>query len=177
MNVLEPTPESFGFRPADCNTAIFVAAERVFLSSLTDESDAPEPLYKRDQVLENPDAFYFPVGWIGCSGHLVSKSQLRLISFGSYIGPGAHIWAYYQGISMGPLGKNRQNNLRILKVSDIEKTVGVLKQFLSPRWVDSHLVPRFASLPVDIEKVDLYFGIGGLLEAKMGNWFDFEVST
>jgi hypothetical protein len=61
-------------------------------------------------------------------------------------------------------------------VSDLEKTVGVLKQFLSARWVDSHLVPRFTSLPIDIEKVDLYFVIRGLLAARMGNWFDFEVS-
>lgn len=157
------------------DSAAFALAEKLFLSTLSGDF-ASEFVYDRNQVRENDDSFYFPVGWIGCSGHLVSKNPLRLISFGSYIGPEAHIWAYYAGISLAPLGKDRKNKLKILFINDHENTIRVLKTFLDSSWLARDLVPRLSSLPVEISDVDLYFGIRGLLEAKENDWFRFEVT-
>lgn len=171
-----PAPADFGFRAADTEAAAFREAEAIFLSSLSSERSASQLGYSRGRVLENGDAFYFPVGWIGCSGHLVIKSPLRLISFGSYIGPGAHIWAYYEGISMEPLGRDRRNSLDILSVRDRQNTVRVLKTFLNPKWVDGEVIPRLSSMPLNLKDVDLYFGIRGLLEARANEWFGFRVS-
>lgn len=173
----EPAPADFGFRAADTEAATFREAEALFLSSLSSERSASQIGYERGRVLGNGNAFYFPVGWIGCSGHLVIKSPLRLISFGSYIGPGAHIWAYYEGISMEPLGKDRRNNLDILSVKDKQNTVRVLKTFLNPKWVEGEVVPRLSLMPLNLKGVDLYFGIRGLLEARANEWFGFRVSA
>jgi hypothetical protein len=172
----EPPVADFGFRTADIGSTTFGEAETLFLSSLSSESDAARVDYEQRRVLENDDAFYFPVGWVGCSGHLVSKRPLRLISFGSYVGPGAHIWAYYEGISMESVGKDRLNDFEILSVKDKQNTVRVLKTFLSPKWVDGEVVPRLSSLPLELKGIDLYFGIRGLLDARANEWFDFRVS-
>jgi len=176
MKSINPTPADFGFRSADTSTATFSKAEAAFLSSLSNEESASKLGYSRGDVLENQDSFYFPVGWIGCCGHLVNKSSLHVVSFGSYIGPGAHIWAYYEGISMEALGRDRRNTLRILSVSDTRNTVEVLKTFLNPRWVRTELIPKLSALPTEIEGVDLYFGIRSLLEARANGWFAFEVA-
>ena len=176
MDSVNPTPADFGFQPVDIGAAAFIEAERLFLSSLSNGGNASKLDYERKRVLENQDAFYFPVGWIGCSGHLVTKNPLRPVSFGSYVGPGAHIWAYYQGISMEAFGNDRKNKLRILSVRDVQNTVSALKSFLNPRWVDGELLPRLSALPTEIEGVDLYFGIRSLLEAQSNDWFRFEVS-
>ncbi|WP_156397994.1 MULTISPECIES: hypothetical protein [unclassified Duganella] len=169
------TVAEFGFRLAETDSAIFDSAEALFLSQLSSEA-AKEFGYAREHVLENDDAFYIPLGWIGCCGHLISKFPLHLISFGSYIGPETHLWAYYQGISMSPLGKDRKNQLRILSICDYENTVTVLKTFLDHRWLERKSAPRLSSLPVELNEVDLYFGISGLLQAKKNNWFQFEIS-
>ena len=173
----EPCLADFDYRTAETETRIFEKAEALYLSKLFVGKNASDMGYDRDRVLENEDSFYFPTAWVGCGGHLVSKSPYRLISFGSYIGAAAHIWAYYQGISMAPLGKDRLNNLKILYIEDEENTVRVLKTFLNPRWVTSELVPKLTSLPVEINGIDLYFGIRGLLEAKEKKWFSFHVSN
>jgi len=153
----------------------FREAEAVFLSSFSPETSAAELGYRRESVLENDNAYYIPVGWIGCSGHLVTKRPLRLIAFGSYIGSSAHIWAHYRGISMAPLGRDRRNTLRILSISDLESTVRVLKTFLDPKRVDDELSLGLSSLPLELEGIDLYFGIQGLLQAEANDWFRFEV--
>lgn len=170
-----PGPADFGFREADITTKIFHQAEAVFLSSLSSEAAASKLGYRRELVLENADAFYFPVSWIGCAGHLVSKDSLHLISFGSYIGPGLHLWAYDQGISLEPLGKDRRNTFEISSIRDLPNTLRVLKTFLNPAWVDGELSLRIASLPVSLEGVDLYFGIRDLAEARAHEWFTFRV--
>jgi hypothetical protein len=175
FDATDPLILNFGFRSADIETSNFKAAEAAFLSGQSSSTAAFDLGYKRESVLENGDAYYFPVGWVGCSGHLVTKNPLRLISFGSYIGPGAHIWAHYQGISMAPLGKDRQNTLKILSISDLANTLRVLKTFLNPKWVDQELSVRLSSLPTELKEVDLYFGIRDLLEAQDNDWFRFKV--
>ncbi len=175
VNDIEPAVADFGYRPAETETAIFRESETLYLSNVLKSES--ELVYQRERVLENDDSFYFPLGWIGCVGHLISKKPLRLISFGSYIGPGAHIWAYYEGISIAVDGKDRFNSLKILRINDEQNTIRVLKSFLKPRWVAEEVVPKFTSLPVEINGVDLYFGIRGLLEARANEWFSFEVSN
>lgn len=165
----------FGYGPAMTGSATFALAEKLFLTMLSGDG-ASGIDYDRNQVLENGDSFYFPVGWIGCSGHLVSKNPLRLISFGSYIGPEEHIWAYYTGISLAPLGKDRKNKFKILGINDRDNTVRVLKTFLDSNLLARDLIPRLSSLPVEFSDIDLYFGISGLLEAKENDWFRFEVT-
>lgn len=172
----QPCLADFDYRPAETDTEIFKEAEALYLSSLFVGNSASEMGYRREQVLENGDTFYFPLGWIGCGGNLVIKNPRRLISFGSYTGPVAHIWAYYQGIGMAPLGKDRINNLTILDIQDEQNTLRVLKTFLKPGWVDE-LLPKLASLPVEIKGIDLYFGIRGLLQARENKWFSFHVSN
>lgn len=174
-NTIDPLIASFGFRLSDVETSAFREAEVVFLSSFSSLAIAIDFGYKRDSVLENEDSYYFPVGWIGCVGHLVIKNSLRLIAFGSYIGPCTHIWANYQGISLEPLGKDRLNTLRILSISDEEKTLRVLKAFLNLKWVDRELSPKLSALPMELKDVDLYFGIRDLFGARENGWFKFEV--
>ncbi|PIF13029.1 hypothetical protein CLU94_5136 [Janthinobacterium sp. 13] len=169
--------DEFDYRIAKIESEIFKEAEALYLLNLFVGKSASDLGYERELVLENEDTFYFPLGGIGCGGNLVSKSPLRLISFGSYIAPSAHIWAYYQGISMAPLGKDRQNSLKILHMKDEKNTVRVLKTFLNPRWVERELVPKLTTLPVEINGIDLYFGIRGLLEAIENEWFSFQVSN
>src|SRR5687767_9706102 len=99
-----PTPsiEEFGFRKADCQTEHFARAEEVLLSIFV------EPVsFDREKVLENAELFYFPIVCIGCTGYLVVKATLEIIAFGSYVGSEAHIWAYYQGISMADTSAER----------------------------------------------------------------------
>ena len=171
----EPKLADFGFKKADTTTNKFHEAEVLFLSSFESTAEVAEFGYKQENVRENEDAYYFPVGWVGCSGHLVTKSPLRLVSFGSYVGANAHIWAHYKGISMAPLGKDRRNTLRILSIRDVENTVRVLKSFVHPQWVDRELSLMQTPMPIQIEGIDLYFGIRDLLEAEMHEWFKFEV--
>lgn len=173
---VDPLILSYGFCPVDTASAGFKEAEALYFSGALSEARAYELGYLQEEVLENGDAYYFPVGWIGCSGHLVTKNPLRLIAFGSYIGPAAHIWAYYQGVSLAHLGEDRRNTLRILSVRDFEKTRGVLKQFINPKWLAQEFAAGPPSLPWELEDVDLYFGIRGLLEAKEKDWFRFEIS-
>ena len=173
----KPCLDDFDYQTVETESGIFKEAEALYLSNLFVGKSASDMGYERERVLENEDTFYFPLGWIGCSGSLVSKSPLRLISFGSQIGPGAHIWAYYQGISMAPLGKDRQNSLKILRVKDEKNTLRVLKTFLNPSWVEGELLPKLTSLPVEINGINLFFGIRGLLEAKENEWFSFQVSN
>jgi hypothetical protein len=175
-NTVDPLISSFGFHAANTETSSFREAEAALLSGLPSSTAAEDLGYERGSVLENGDAYYFPVGWIGCSGYLVTKNPLHLIAFGSYIGPGAHIWAHYQGISMEPLGKDRRNTLKILSISDRENTLRVLRKFLHPRWVDQELSPKLSSLPIELNEIDLYFGIRALLEAQENGWFGFEVA-
>lgn len=172
---VDPLVLAFGFRAADTQTSDFQEAEAKFLSSLSSPAMACNLGYKRDEVLENTDAYYFPVGWIGCSGNLVTKNPLRLIGFGSYIGPGLHIWAHYQGISIAPLGKDRKNTLKILSIRDQENTLRVLNTFLNSSRLDRELLPKLSTIPTEFRDVDLYFGIRDLLEAREKGWFEFEV--
>jgi hypothetical protein len=171
---VRPTPsiEELGFRKADCSTKLFAAAEGLLFSYFFDNRRAYDP----EKVLESPEAYYFPINWIGCSGYLVVKESSEIIPFGSYVGHEAHIWAYYQGISLASAGADRHNNLKILRVNDRERTIAVLKDFLNAKYVAGEVVPKLDALPLLLEDVDLYFAIRGLINARANGWFTFEVS-
>lgn len=156
------------------NNSVLERAENIILDRL--EINGGYEGYERSGVLEGPSAFYFPIGWIGCSGHLVIKDSFEVVSFGSYIGDKEHIWAYHQNISMENLGKDRKNTFTIQKVQDVEKTTKVLKSFLDSRYVNNEIVPKLSELPITLQDVDLYFGIRDLLTAKYKDWFEFEIS-
>ncbi|GAA3918470.1 hypothetical protein [Litoribacillus peritrichatus] len=159
---------------SDQNDELLRAAEAKLLKGF--EFDPRESGYSIDEVLENNQAYYFPIGWIGCSGHLVVKSNLEVIGFGSYIGPESHIWAYHQGISLEELGKYRRNCISIVSVENKEKTLKVIRRFVEPRKVLKEISPALEKLPVKIKGVDLYFAIADLLEAKYHGWFDYEIT-
>lgn len=156
------------------NNSIFERAEKVIFDKLEVNSDYEG--YERSGVLESPSAIFFPIGWIGCRGHLVVKDTFEVVSFGSYIGTKEHIWAYHQNISMEDLGKDRKNTFTIRKIQDAENTTKVLKSFLDSRYVDNEIVPKYNELPIVLEDVDLYFGIRDLLTAKYKQWFEFKIS-
>ncbi|WP_444996278.1 hypothetical protein [Aliikangiella sp. IMCC44359] len=156
------------------NNSAFGSTEKIIFDKLDINGDFEG--YERSDVLESTSTFFFPVGWIGCCGHLVIKDSFEVVSFGSYIGEKEHIWAYHQSISLETLGKDRKNTFTILKVQDVENTTKVLKSFLDSRYVNNEIVPKFNRQPITLEDVDLYFGIRNLLTSKYKGWFEFEIS-
>ena len=166
--------EFYGFSKANTNTAEFEEAEKLVFKPIP-ESNRKELDYSRDGVLENETDYFVPLGWIGCAGHIVRKSDLKVTKFGSYMPAGAHVWAYYQGISLNTLGKDRSNDIRITEVHDKSNTIDVLKKIFDPHYVKTEIAPLLDQPPIVIRNVDLYFGFGVLLETKDKGWFFFEI--
>ncbi|WP_413665349.1 hypothetical protein ACG1BZ_09220 [Microbulbifer sp. CNSA002] len=162
------------YQPVDYRSnSLLDEAEKAILEDL--DFDPTDNGYSKQNVLENENAFYFPIGWIGCSGHLVKKDTMEIISFGSYIGPEEHIWAYHQGISLANLGKDRKNDLIITEIFNKDETIKVLKKFFDNRYLNKEIVPKLSNLPITLTDLDLYFGIRDLLSAKYKNWFSFYI--
>ncbi len=164
--------ETLGYASVDVANGGFKKAELSLFSQL--EFDPFEIGYKSKDVLENRDTYYFPIVCVGCCGYLVTKEDLEVISFGSYVGRIEHIWAYYEGAQLASLGKDRNNSLIIKEVRDAKRTLKVLKSFLDNNYVNS-IEPEFRSLPIVLDNVDIYFGIRDLFDARMKNWFEFEI--
>ncbi len=174
-NYIESLPSSLGYSVLkDQTDREFVDAEKIIFEKLN--VDASYENYSRNKVLEGATAYYFPICWIGSSGHLVIKNTHEVVSFGSYIGKSEHIWAYHYGISIASLGKDRKNDFTICKINDEENTIKVLESFLDAKTLISEIVPRLNNLPLILNDVDLYFGIRDLLKAKYENWFQYKIN-
>lgn len=170
----------FGLRRIDDRAAVDIAKKLESLLQAFLKLDKPIAetftSYRREEILENDEFYYLPVGWIGCCGFLVLKASEAIIQFGSYMGPESHIWAFKRGANLGVTGAERRNDVVITAVRDERETLRVLRSFLNGRYVDNELEPKLRSeLPVRVADVDLYFGLRDLHEAEKCAWFDFTI--
>lgn len=160
----------FGFRRAEQRTELF---SRV-LALVQPRFSAEYPLHPRD-VQENEELFYVPALQIGCTGYIVEKSSLRLLTFGSYIGAADHLWAYYRGFALGNESSERRNDFRITAVKDKQACLKVLNRIVWSPQRNSFDSKDLDSLPLAIEDVDLYFYIKEFIAAERNDWFEFEI--
>ena len=109
------------------------------------------------------------------TGHLFSKTNQQIIQFGSYIGAYDHIWAYHEGISLETLGENRKNTLIILDIADVEKLMKVLNRIVAKEYLNKEILPNINKLPIRLTDVDLYFIIRDLIEARIYDWYRYEI--
>lgn len=173
---LEDIYKSLSFKSVDVKDLNFLRAEKRLKEHLSGKVDFSELGYMPEEVLENDDIYLFPIGWIGCAGYLIQKTDQEIVGFGSYISREAHLWAYYEGISLATLGRGRKNRISIVSVNDKEKTIKALKSFLDSQYVDREIISKLDELPLIFDNVDLYFSIRSLIEARNGNWFEFKIS-
>ena len=173
---------AFGFQPIKENSASSAMMRRVELKlseryGWASNDDAHELEDAGRLALENPDFLYLPHTSIGCLGYLVKKVTGRIIPIGSiFLRAETYVWAYYRGISLNEEGKDRKNNLVIRDICDKKQTIEVLCAFLNTSYVWGTLIPKFDSLPLSIENVDLVFGVPDLRRAEENRWFSFEIT-
>lgn len=165
--------EGFNLHAADTTKASLYEAEEALLNTL--DFDPRENGYVIEDVQENKEIYYFPIGWIGCSGYIVVKADLSIIQFGSYIGHKENIWAFYQGICFGRTKYDRSNSFVINAVKNKEKMIKVLKRFLGSEYIKNEIEPNLSKLPIKIYDVDLYFSIRELLQTQFHGWFEYSI--
>lgn len=162
--------ETLGYKSVNVDDSQFQKAESTLIQHL--KIDISHYNYESSDSVENEDTYFIPISWIGCIGHLVTKDEFKVITFGSGVGYQALIWAYYEGIRYGA---GKRNSITIEAIEDMDKTRGALHSFLN-RDENAHISPPILdSLPIVLEDVDLYFGISQLFEARLNNWFEFEI--